>query len=509
MNFKNIFFSKKSFFTVAIFSIAFLSAFAYNQLNLHYLKKSDNNYLRSGETIKTSDDVSYLFPPLNFLENKTWKDNSIKTDIRSYFIRPPGYGIFYLIHVILFGEREALMFLKISQLLLFALSVLLLYKICRRHLINQTISITCTAIYGFTPFAIGFLYYTLTEGITPALVIIYLYFLTEASFQQINQKKIMFYLCSALTISIIIIIRPVLAILGIFFLFYILYDHKIKANVMSTLKNSLIYGMISFSLFTIWSIRNYEKTNEFVGFHPIYYNESNSIYRKTHQSIWEFYKCWGIKNEDYHTLINSIWNPGIKGDTSKIHLHLAMKAIPEDVKKIISQTEIINAFKLYQASILLQKLYFEQDKAMPKSLSVIEFNTIKEFQNFKEKYEKQYFFKYHVLTPVKNFWRLSAHSNLSLWIFQEKFRGNLIMEFFRILFYIIHVGILIVLFFSVFVFRKDLVKLTYPVSALVYLFFLCYILKEWEERYTLPLLPICFINLALLVEALKKKIIYL
>lgn len=495
--------NKKTFLLTVIFAVAFTTSFFYNEINLHYLKQ-DKCSLRSDETIITADDESYLVPPSNYLKNNIWKDNSLSNDTRSYFLRPPGYGVFYMIHVYLFGETNALKIFKITQLLLFALSVVLLFQICARFINNKIIVLTITALYGFTPFTIGFLYYTLTEGITPALVIFYIYFLTEATYNPHNLKKQIHYFLAAIILSVIIITRPVLAIMGIFFIIFLLHDFK--KNILAFAKYTIVYSFISFSLFTIWSIRNYHIAGEFPGLHPIYYNESNSVYRKTHQAIWEFYKCWGIKNENFHALIAPIWDTGIKGDTSVQHLDLPLKNIPDEAKKIIPVSDIIKAFKLYQGSILHQKIFLGQGKAMPKGLSILELKTIKEFNRLTEKYSRNFFFTYHFIVPVKNFIRLSAHSNLSLYLFQKQWRGSIIMEFFRICFFMLHICLMSIIFLTIFIFRKELIKFVFPLATIFYIFFLCYIYREWEERYTLPIIPICLINLGLIIDTINQKI---
>ena len=505
---QNIFKQKNAYVSTGIFIITLISAFFYNEINLNYLKTEFPENVRLQETIQTADDDSYLSPPNNWLKTGIWKDGSDNSDKRSYFIRPPGYGTFYLFHIFLFGETTALKALKISQLILFALSILLLYKICIRQNINNLITFCLIILYGISPFAIGFLFYTLTEGITPALVIIYLYFITEGVFHKNSNKKFHYYIYASLTMAIIFTVRPVLAIFGLFLFLIILNDFIVKKNFLYTIKHAFIIGIISCSLFTVWSVRNYNIAGEFVGFHPIYYNESNSIYRKTHQAIWEFYKCWGINNDSFHSLIAPIWNAGIKGDTSIQSLSLAIEAIPKEVTKDISEKEIINSLKMYQATIIGQKEYLDKKQSMPKDLSPLEKNTINNFTELKNLFIKTHFLTYHVIVPFKNFVRLAGHSNLSLGIFQKKWRGNFVMEFFRLLFFAFHFALITAVFISVFIFRNDLYKLAFPISAILYIIFICYFLREWEERYTLPLLPVCIINFAYLINhfSYKKKL---
>ena len=70
-----------------------ISAYIFNEINLSYLKQNIPEKVRQNETVVTSDDISYLRPPQNYLKTNKWKDNSVGK--QSYFIRPPGYGILY------------------------------------------------------------------------------------------------------------------------------------------------------------------------------------------------------------------------------------------------------------------------------------------------------------------------------------------------------------------------------------------------------------------------------
>ena len=87
--------SLKTRYIILISIISFLCVLFYNELNIYHIKKLSNYsiILRSNETIATADDVSYIIPPENFINNKGWKTND--TSKQSYFFRSPGYGIWY------------------------------------------------------------------------------------------------------------------------------------------------------------------------------------------------------------------------------------------------------------------------------------------------------------------------------------------------------------------------------------------------------------------------------
>ena len=163
--------------------LSFFSALFYNQLNLNLLP---TELKRDNVTVATNDDVSYLAPPKNYLETGVWKANSIGD--QSYFIRPPGYGIFYMFFLKITGYPLALSFLKIAQLLLFSASIYWLFNISNSLLKKEKVALLVAILYGLTPFAIGFLSYTLTEGITPALLLLFVFLLFKAN-EKTSSKK--------------------------------------------------------------------------------------------------------------------------------------------------------------------------------------------------------------------------------------------------------------------------------------------------------------------------------
>lgn len=468
--------------------IAFTAALVWNETNFYYLKKTLPEKIRDDATIRTNDDVSYLSPAIHFYDTGIWKDNS--PGRQSYFLRPPGYGLLYLLFFYVFGAGSALVSLKYFQLLLFSVSAVLLYRLAAFFIADKKINLLLFLLYGVSPFAIGFLYYTLTEAITPALVIGYSYFLFAAFFSKSLAQKRSYYLIAALILCFLLLVRPVLGVLGIAF-FGVLaiesWQPKIKIIAM------LFYGGLALSGIAVWEIRNYGIAKEFVGLHPIYYAEANTIYRLPHEKIWEFYECWNIPNEKYHAMMTEIWENAIKGDTATTHLNMALALIPADALRLCDKEKIMAAFKQYQATILIQKKYYDQDKPMPAEIGVAEKDVATTFVQFKNQYAATFPFRYYVLVPAKNYLRLSLHSNLSLYIFQHTFRGAIWAEFIRYFFFALHSLLYLSFPFLVFFNRKNKPLLALSVGALMYILLLVAFFKDWEERYTLPVLPIVFI----------------
>ncbi|PCJ00131.1 MAG: hypothetical protein COB15_03075 [Flavobacteriales bacterium] len=475
--------------------LSFLSAFTYNQINLKNLPKEK---IRENETVITNDDISYLRPPQNYIKTGNWKANSIGK--QSYFIRTPGYGIFYMTCLKIANSSFALLFLKIVQHLLFSFSVYWLFWITLSLVKNKKIALITASIYGLSPFAIGFLSYTLTEGISPALLLLYVFLLFKGAENKLLKQKNIYYLLSALTFSYLLIVRAPLGFMGILLPIFIFKDYYKKSALKFILK-LVILGSIAFSFMIIWQYRNYKITNEYVGLHPIYYADNNSIYRPTFKEFWNFVGGWAQEGHIAHSYMVPMWSAAINGDTSEYYIKAALNTFPKEVITHFGEDRLFNVFRNYQKATLIQKSYYDKRLPIPKKIHHTEKIVIEEFQQLTNGYKSEFPLQYHILSPLKVFKTMAFHSNLSLYIFQHTFRGNWLMEVVRLLFFSLHGLCFIGLIASLFLIkRSDWKKSALTISVFIYVFYLCYFQRGIEERYTLPILPILLICLAELIK---------
>jgi hypothetical protein len=472
--------------------LSFFSAFFYNQLNLKHIPKER---LRENQTIITSDDFSYLAQPKNYLETGIWMGGSPQQK-QSYFLRSPGYGIFCMVFLKIGGnEKLALKFLKIAQLLLFSLSVFWLHYIIKIISSSERLALLGACLYGLTPFTIGFLYYTLTEAITPALLLLYIFLLFKAYQCNKQSLKNIFYISASLVFSYLFIVRPVLGIFVILLPVFLFKDF-LKKGIQLYIFKLLLYTSISFSFMAIWQVRNYTIANEFVGLHPIYYHDNNSMFRPTLQEFWNFNKSWGVEGHVYHSYSYPFWLAAIKGDTSEIHIKKILTSFPPYVVDYFGKDRLTMVFKKYQQATLFQRPYFEQGIPMPKKISKIEQEVVNEFKQLKKEYKKEFWIQYHFISTFKVFKTTAFHSNLSLYMFQKTYRGNFLMETIRYIFFGIHSLCFIALLVSLaFLKKMGWKQAILTLSVFIYVFYLCYFFIGIEERYTLPILPILLIGL--------------
>lgn len=488
---------------ISLAVISFFIAFAINELNLYHLKL-DGIQLREGQTVVTNDDIGYLKPFKTYYAH----GSLYLSDIQKYssVVRSPGYGIIYYVSLRISGSENALGIQKLIQLILFSISVYCLFFISLYITNNKWPAIIVSILYGIIPIGMGFLYYTLTEAISPAFVIIYVFFLFKAYYHKRRKYKVFYYFIASVLLSYLILIRPFAGIFGIALPFFILKDHSLNANMFKSILHLLFFGMVSLSMIFIWQLRSYHLLGHRISLHPIYQNELPGVFRKNHLAIWNFYKGWESNGAHFHQTILPFWNASINGDTSHLITNKIVDKLPCHVKNFFGDKRLIEGFTSYQKSIYAQKEYYDKQLLMPSELLPEEKQTIEIFKQFENEYKKDFFLNYHFVTPINVLKNMIFHSNLSMYIFQKTFRNQWWMESLRYMAFFIHIFAFLSILVQVFWERNFLQKMIFGIIPFLYVCYLAYFQRGIEERYTLPLLPIILSGLVL---SLNKFIIFL
>jgi hypothetical protein len=468
--------------------IALLVSFLSNELNVSNIKNENASMLRNGITVSTADDVSYIAPAINLVENGILKNND--TGIHSYYERPPGYSVFIAIFYY-FDNCNWQFLVKYSQLFLFATASFLIYMIVFVASCNVKLSFVAQLIFGLSPIFYGFIYYTISEAITPQLVIVFLYFIILYK----KSSKLIFLIFSGIILSIIFSIRPVLVFLAIIPILLILYRYKFSIKTFATI---LLISTISFSSIIIWGVRNYSISSKIVSLHPIYEPSQNSVFRPTHRALWNFVKLWGEDGAKFHSYIVPFWENNIDGRYNENEIQIIINSFPHWVIESVGKHNLTNTFQKYAQSIIYQREYYALSLAMPNDIPEIEKDVIKDFENYANIIKIKQPLKCFVVTPLLVFKKIAFHSNLSLYMFQNTYRGNFLVETLRVVYYIFHALMFLNVFFSVLYFRKNSLVFSISTSIILYLLLLMYVQIGVEERYTMPVLPLLyflFINL--------------
>ena len=485
---------------VFLFLSSLFSAIFWNEINKNHIRDASIP-LRHNTTVITKDDISYLAPFDNFIQEKSL----YRSEIQKYssITRSPGYGFIYYLSCLIFSKNNALLGLYFFQVTLFALSVICLYYINHLLFNSNTLALLLSAIYGVLPFSIGFVNYTLTEGITPALLIFCIYFNLKGYFTNIEKTKFTNYFIGAILLSILLIIRPILGIFSCPLFLIFISDIKIKSGYTKPILISLFFILIVTSLFGIWQIRNRKLLGHWTNAHPIYQNEIPGIFRLPHKSAWEFFKGWETSGQHFHETIVPFWEKTMNLDTNVNVRNKVISRIPLNVIQIVGKKNLINAFLKYQQAIIDQKSYYDSNKIMPHTPLKSEIEASNQFLDLAQIYRNNDIYNYYVQTPTHIFKTMAFHSNLSLFIFQKTLRGNWFIELIRFICFILHSFLFVSIPLSLWFARKN--KLLRPIvlTVLFYLSYLIFIQRGIEERYTLPILPVLIMISGIILYQLR------
>lgn len=472
-----------------------LFAMLFNFLNTHFLN-SDGIELRGGQMVVTADDASYLSPADNFLADGQWRSH--QPGQNSYYLRSPGYGCIYLLFKILFPHNPFL-WLRIFQILLFAVSSALLYEMAKWFTDNELASTCVAVVYGCTPFACGFLSYTLTEGVTPAFVIFYLYTLVR----YVQKRETRHLLLSAVTFAFLFVIRPVL---GIFLPLQIVAVWSVcKRSPSRFVACSAVALCLSLLPMSMWQIRNWQISGRFVGLHPIYSTDSPDLFRPAHKSAWNFAKTWSPRGDEFHSSIQALWTSAVNGDSAFDAVGFAMSKVPPKVLDCTGSENVRKAYSGYYQLLCAQAPFFKNGETVPDWFVEREKLVVSQFDALTHIVRAKCPFMYHLSGPMCVYGRLSLHSNLSMYMFQKTFRGNAVMEFFRFLFLAIHFSLFVLIWVTLVQNRRDRFKFAVVAVVAFYLVYLAWFQRGIEERYTLPVLPVLLVSATDAVVRLVKR----
>jgi hypothetical protein len=460
---------KRSYYILILAFAATLLAVFLHEKNVDLL---GGQFPAKNGMITTADEASYFQPAINYLESGEWKDYSI--GVSSYVQRPPGYGGIYLIAQMI-SKDNPFAVMKTIQVLLFFFSILLFAGILDKLEIKFKLMFIITSIYALLPAYNGFMYYTLTEGVTPFLVLlltyVYLTFGKDFSWRSVVMFSLAFFL--------ITMVRPQLLILPL--MIFVLLVYRNKKNVL------LLAGFIPFIL---WQVR----THNIIGswsLHPIYSSSNHSIFRPPHEAMTELSRIWEFKGDRFHSTIAELIR-----DTSATQRNNALGNVPNE---FIERVEPV--FAQFQLISMYQREQFET--GITEELVARENRFVDEVKQLTSELAGQNIFMAYLGTPVKSGAELFTKSHMNLAVYQTAWRGNFLVELIRYLCLgLIAISFLVTFWYAVRNWND--VMGVFAVSILVTVLYLIFVQRLNEERYLTPLLPLALLTSVHGISSIKK-----
>ncbi len=470
-------------FQILIIFVALISVSTVHLTNRSFLLDAAPEILRDGVTVKTSDDASYIAPVKNFLEGKGWKSNAVGD--AAFTTRSPGYGFIYLVFRVFTSEKTALIFLMAFQFLLFAFAVSRIPQITDILNIPPKWGFISALFIAVMPTFSGFLSYSLTEGVTPALVVLFLYRLLKAQEGSMSE-----WLKAILYLSVLILVRPAMLVwmvAPVVLLF--------KGNSLPKKTTSYFTLILAFIPLLLWQVWASAKTEKWIGIHPIYHSDSNDLYRPIHSDIWNFHKSWGQKGVDFHRGMTALWQDALDGSPPNTTIDNILKDMDIEVVEEIGRKNLRNSYVHYYHILERQATYFKDGQPMP-GITMEETRLSADFQAYRTEYVSHHFFYSNMVVPMEVYWRLAGHSNLSLYMFQRPLRGAILMKIFRFFSFFVYCGTFMIFPLAVLLFVRNRQIQMLGVPILLYLGYLCMVQRGIEERYSAPvLIPMVLVTL--------------
>lgn len=470
--------------------LATVVAFTWNTWNVEVLRRTPGmaHLLREGTTIATADDPSYLRPVEDLLSPATDRAGAQGPQLRT-----PGYGLWYLLARSVLSPPLALTALKLFQCLLFGASVGLVHHVLLRYGLAVKLVHGAAAAMAVLPLFPGFLFHTLTEGVTPALCI----GVWAAAMRYAQQGQRGWLVAGTVLWSLLVLTRPVLVWAGL----PLLLAARTSSSGPIRTRRLLLVLTIGLIPTGLWWMRNAVAAGGPISLHPVYSANTPGLFRPTHQAFWDLAKSWGARGDRFHSAMVPAYEQALLGriDTSAAEAYLA--TAPEGHLSAGQQQQVRELF--------LQWAAFTRDRQGPAArdataslvgLQPEEQQIIQGVEGVTANYRRAHPFHVHVVVPLQVLRVLVAHSNLNLYMFQHTYRGHWWMEALRWCCAALHLLLFAALPFLVLLRNVPPPARAAALGALLYLGYLAYVQRGVEERYTLPVLHLAMALFPLLVH---------
>ena len=432
--------------------------------------------LRQGQTLRTADDPSYLRPIHQWMEQGYFPNSGLQGRLAT--VRPPGYGLWYGLHLKLFSTPERTLFsLRFSQAILNGLGLFLL--LLWATVAQPKWSIFLAIPLLLLPFLYGFSAYTLSEGISPFLLGIGLFCL-ESYHQKIKglQKPTgawIFGLASALAFGMLWLTRPALLPLGLAF----------APALRLRPKKGLLMLALALLPLSGWLLRNHLLFGLGFNLHPIYQTEIPGQYREPHAAAWRMCKGWEHLGWRFHKTMDRTYLAAMAGDSDTAIVGYCLRHTPEIARKSLGNPALSRAYARYVQAVQAQRNFALNAQPMPNHLLKAEAQSVALFDSLAGAFRRQQPLHYFLLTPAKVAGKLLMHSNLNAYYFQHTGRGNPAVELLRLLCFSLHA--LAWILPGYWIWQGGQQRWLFAGMGL-YLCYLIFVQRGIEERYTFPLL---------------------
>jgi hypothetical protein len=496
---------KNRLLPLVIALVSLLATFLFNEYNVRLIRNSgkaeDNINTQSlyrDRTVYSVDNEYYISAPENYIRTGKWV-RSPGVSNGDYYRRVPGYSLWYYAFVKPLGIDAGLSVIKIAQLILFSVSVFFVFLTLERLTARRRLSVIFTLLYGLTPMFSGWIYFTMTEALTPVQCVMYLYFITGAYYAQEKRKKYREYFIASIFFGILVMTRPYMAVLGIIPVLLLLRERwDIRILFISFTVPALMVAA--------WTWRNYKIAGEFVPLEVSVHPQTLDRMKPDMEGLFAFARCWGIDGPESINLYDSLYITALRGDTSSARVNAVIEKFPAGIVAEFGHDRLFTVVKEHQRAIADKAPYHQKRIAMPSEFLPRELKVREMYDELTSEFKAKHPFTYWIKSPAIYLRRMLFHSNTSnVYFFQAK-RGNILADAYRYLLFVFHFLMYAFILYNAFFARRTFSRIVFGITPLIFVFFFCVVLRSLEQRYMLPVLPVLLAGMVSAISEISQRL---
>jgi hypothetical protein len=497
---------------LTIVATAFLFALSFNELNLWHIKRVNAANIKlntastvEGYTIWSIDNSWYLPQIKNILDGHGYTLDPQNPEFKVR--RTPIYPLFFGLHYVLFSEPNCFFFIRYTQLVIHLIAVLLVGQAVFNLTSNRFWATLSAILYALNPFTVTYIYTTITEAVSPALVI-FILFAFSLCFKSANFKN---YFFLGAVIGMSLLVRPLLLValpaVALAVLIPQIFLHRRFRAAFGNLSMVLIG---TGAILAPWAIRNYNVTNgELILLEKYYYDDPMS-FGKGHSAFRDWISCWeNPANTSAEVYADRIKTNLQENKEVEVVTNNFLEKVPRFVYSINSKESVAAAlkslndcFKEKQEALLVKPNISQKEMNFNFSC---ESRVERVFGDLINEFKAKSPFNYYVYTPFIILKSNVFQSNTYMTAMLNPINGgalNTLQVVVKSATYLINLALFFSLIFLATGAKKSYLEIRIFVAVFVLsTFWICIVyFRYMEARYYVPCIPLLYVSLAFILS---------
>ena len=479
-----------------------LYIFIWNKWNIDYIRSNslkDKNYsswsLAYNSTIFSIDNYWYTSQIKNYLKTRSF---TVDPHIYRYDVRrTPVYPLFYGFHYILFGESGSYQYIRYTQVFIFLLATVCLFFATYNFTGSTIIAWLAALAYGFNPTLVTYLFYTITEALSPSLVCFLLFLLSLAY----KEPKRRYWIVAGAMFALATLCRPSIVLISIA-IAYLIIHINIK-RPLRILLTGFYFSAGAALFFAPHLIRNYIITDgEIIVLEKYYGDPMNYGMPNIHLRKW--ISCW-TNPADYSSevisnkMINQIAVSNSDKDKQQL-ISTLMQQLPERALIANNKSDITAAYNA------LYDYYRAKQQKLP-TTNTIGNNAISKLEKLEKNIKHKAPEQVYIFTPLLFVKSIIVQSNSYPIPILSDYQGKRLLIIIKGIMLLFNIYLFISIFMgSFFIKNQRMIMIFSSLYVLTSFTYIIFILHYFEARYLIPIFPVLYITGAIYGYHIAKRI---